>query len=93
MTFDIIALCRKQPGPTATVAAMLAAGPDPRVHRDAQLSQLYHDDGRLLGMHSDVPNPLWWVESRAPGHDRDAEAGRFTATLVASTGGASWSNR
>ncbi|WP_410649845.1 hypothetical protein [Amycolatopsis sp. cmx-4-54] len=48
---------------------------------------------RLLGI--DVPPPVWWVESRAPDGDADAEtaARDFTAALVAATGGPSWSSR
>lgn len=116
MTFDIVALCREQPGPEASLAAMHSAGPELRVDviESAQLVQLYHDDGRLmltvegarlvqvpgevrrvLGIEIEVPHPVWWVESRAPGHDPEAEAvaRRFTQALVATTGGLSWSNR
>ncbi|GDY33527.1 hypothetical protein [Gandjariella thermophila] len=116
MTFDIVALCREQPGPEATISAMLAAGPELRVNtvEHADLVQLYHDDGRLLvttegarlvqvpgearrllGIDAEVPHPVWWVESRAPGHDPEAEAvaRRFTRALLARTGGMSWSNR
>lgn len=115
MTFDIVALCREQPGPAATVSAMQAAGPQLRVNtiEQAGLVQLYHDDGRLLmttegarlvqvpgeverllGIVDDVPHPVWWVETRAPGHDQEAEATarRYTHALVAATGGM-WSNR
>lgn len=48
---------------------------------------------RLLGI--DVPPPVWWVESRAPDNDAEAEtaAREFTAALVAATGGSSWSSR
>ncbi|MER7861626.1 hypothetical protein ACIA2T_32585 [Amycolatopsis japonica] len=48
---------------------------------------------RLLGI--DVPPPVWWVESRAPEDDAEAEAiaRGFTAALVAATGGSSWSSR
>jgi hypothetical protein len=118
MTFDIIGLCARQPDPEATLAAMLAAGPD--LHVDAleqqQLVQLYHADGRLLltnegarlvqvpgevrrllgiGEEVELPHPVWWVESRAPGADPEAEAvaRNFTKALVARTGGLSWSNR
>lgn len=116
MTFDIVALCREQPGPEATMAAMRAAGPRLRVDTidEARLVQLYHEDGRLmlttegarlvqapgevrrlLRIDAEVPQPVWWVESRAPGHDPEAEAvaRRFTHALVAATGGLSWSNR
>lgn len=116
MTFDIVALCRQQPDPAVTLAAMREAGRGLRVDtiEHAQLVQLYHPDGRLLltiegarlvqvagevqrllGVADGVPHPVWWVESRAPGADREAEAvaRRFTHTLVAATGGMSWSNR
>jgi hypothetical protein len=116
MTFDIVALCRQQPDPAVTLAAMREAGPELRVDtvEHAQLVQLYHPDGRLLltmegprlvqvegeaqrllGITEGVPHPTWWVESRAPGNDRDAEAvaRRFTHALVAATGGISWSSR
>jgi hypothetical protein len=116
MTFDIVALCRQQPDPALTLAAMLEAGPDLRVDtvEEARLVQLYHPDGRLLltmegprlvqvpgeaqrllGITEGVPHPVWWVESRAPGADRDGEAvaRRFTHALVAATGGISWSSR
>jgi hypothetical protein len=116
VTFDIVALCREQPGPAETIGAMQAAGPQLRVNtvEHAQLVQLYHEDGRLLlttegarlvqvpgevrrllGFDEDVPHPVWWVESRAPGADPEAEAvaRRFTRALVAATGGVSWSNR
>ncbi|MBB5852031.1 hypothetical protein ACFQ05_02005 [Amycolatopsis umgeniensis] len=48
---------------------------------------------RLLGV--DVPPPVWWVEGRAPEGDSEAEtaARRFTAALVAATGGESWASR
>lgn len=50
MTFDIIALCRKQPDPPTTLAAMHEAGPQLRVNivDEARLVQLLHPDGRLL---------------------------------------------
>ncbi|QUG99930.1 hypothetical protein HUO13_03125 [Saccharopolyspora erythraea] len=116
MTFDIVALCREQPGPGAMLAAMRAAGPELRVNTidEAQLIQLYHEDGRLmmttegarlvqvrgevrrlLGFDEDVPHPVWWVETRAPGGDPEAEAAarRFTQALVTTSGGVSWSTR
>lgn len=116
MTFDIIALCREQPGPEAAISAMVAAGPDLRVNaiEEAELVQLHHADGRLmlttegarlvqvagetgrlLGIDSDVPHPVWWVEVRAPGHDLEAEAvaRRFIQAMLAETGGMLWSNR
>jgi hypothetical protein len=50
VTFDIIALCRRQPDPPTTLAAMLEAGPDLRVNivDESRLVQLFHPDGRLL---------------------------------------------
>ncbi|KOX13539.1 hypothetical protein ADK67_44085 [Saccharothrix sp. NRRL B-16348] len=62
----------------------------------ARLVQVPGEVRRLLGVRGDdVPHPTWWVESRAPGNDPTAEevARRFTHALLASTGGASWSNR
>lgn len=116
MTFDIVALCRENPGPEVLLGAMRAAGPQLRVNTvdEAQLIQLYHEDGRLmlttegarlvqaggevrrlLGVEEGVPNPVWWVESRAPSGDPEAveTARRFTRALVAEAGGASWSTR
>jgi hypothetical protein len=116
VTFDIVALCREQPGPGAMLAAMQAAGKELRVNTidEAALIQLFHEDGRLLlttegarlvqvrgevrrllGFDEDVPHPVWWVESRAPSGDSDAErvARRFTQALVVTSGGVSWSTR
>jgi len=61
----------------------------------ARLVQVPGEARRLLGITGEVPDPLWWVESRSPGADRDAEqvARRFTHALVAQTGGISWSSR
>lgn len=114
MTFDIIALCRRQPDPPTTLAAMLEVGPQLQVNvvDESRLVQLFHPDGRLLltmegsrliqvpgevqrilGVEAETP--VWWVESRAPGHDPEAEAlaRRFTRALLTMTGGSSWSNR
>ena len=61
----------------------------------ARLVQVPGEARRLLGITGQVPDPLWWVESRSPGADPDAErvARRFTHALVAQTGGLSWSSR
>ncbi|MGH4014313.1 MAG: hypothetical protein ACRDSL_10375 [Pseudonocardiaceae bacterium] len=61
----------------------------------ARLVQVAGEAQRLFGIAEGVPHPVWWVESRAPGADREAEAvaRRFTHALVAATGGVSWSNR
>lgn len=61
----------------------------------ARLVQVPGEAERLLGIPGEVPHPVWWVESRAPGADQEAEAvaRRFTRALVALTGGMSWSNR
>lgn len=61
----------------------------------ARLVQVAGEVHRLLGVAEGVPHPVWWVESRAPGADREAEAvaRRFTHALVAATGGVSWSSR
>lgn len=63
----------------------------------ARLVQVPGEVRRLLGIGEeiDVPHPVWWVESRAPGGDPEAQevARRFTQTLVAATGGLSWSSR
>jgi hypothetical protein len=60
-----------------------------------RLVQVPGEAQRLLGITKDVPHPVWWVESRAPGNDPDAEAvaRRFTDALVAATKGVSWSSR
>jgi hypothetical protein len=72
--------------------------PDGRLLLTTEGPRLVHVAGetqRLLGITEDVPHPVWWVESRAPGGDREAEAvvRRFTHALLAATGGVSWSNR
>ena len=61
----------------------------------ARLVQVPGEVRRLLGIDTEVPHPVWWVESRAPGADPEVEdvARRFTQALVAATGGVSWSNR
>ena len=61
----------------------------------ARLVQVPGEARRLLGITGEVPHPVWWVESRTPGADPDAEAvaRRFTHALVAQTGGMSWSSR
>ncbi len=61
----------------------------------ARLVQVPGEVSRLLGISEGVPHPVWWVESRAPGHDPEAEAvaRRFTQALVGVTGGVSWSSR
>ncbi|MFD5250560.1 hypothetical protein ACFWIW_38840 [Amycolatopsis sp. NPDC058340] len=52
---------------------------------------------RVLGIggETEVPHPVWWVESRAPENDPEAEAvaRAFTDALVGGTGGLSWSSR
>lgn len=50
MTFDIIGLCREQPEPATTLAALQAAGPELYVDlmEEQPLVQLYHPDGRLM---------------------------------------------
>nr|WP_225954570.1 hypothetical protein [Kibdelosporangium phytohabitans] len=59
----------------------------------ARLVQVPGEAKRLLGI--DVPNPVWWVESRAPSGDPEAEdvTKRFAQALVTATGGALWSTR
>lgn len=58
-----------------------------------RLVQVPGEAERLLG--TPVDAPVWWVESRAPSGDpRAAEvARRFTAELVAITGGRPWESR
>ncbi len=60
-----------------------------------RLVQVPGEAQRLLGITKDVPHPVWWVESRAPASDPEAEAvaRRFTDALLAATGGVSWSNQ
>ncbi len=50
MTFDVIALCRREPGPEAVVAALLTAGEGSFVDFDAdrQLIGVRHPGGRRL---------------------------------------------
>jgi hypothetical protein len=57
-----------------------------------RLVQVPGEARRLLGITAPVPEPGWWVESRAPGHDREAEevVRRFTRTLVQTAGGVLW---
>lgn len=59
----------------------------------ARLIQVPGEAQRLLGI--DVPHPVWWVETRAPDHDPEAEtaARRFTHALVSALGGVAWTNR
>ena len=62
----------------------------------ARLVQVPGEAHRLLGIENDaVPHPVWWVESRAPDDDPEAEAvaRRFAHALVAAAGGAAWSSR
>jgi hypothetical protein len=63
----------------------------------ARLVQVPGEVRRLLTIGDDVevPHPVWWVESRAPTGDPEAEAvaRAFTQALVAQTGGVSWSSR
>jgi hypothetical protein len=62
----------------------------------ARLVQVPGEVRRLLGVEGDdVPHPVWWVESRAPDRDPEAEAvaRRFTEALVTAAGGVPWSNR
>jgi hypothetical protein len=61
----------------------------------ARLVQVSGEVRRVLGIDAEVPHPVWWVESRAPGSDPDAAdvTLRFTKALVAATGGLAWSNR
>jgi hypothetical protein len=58
-----------------------------------RLVQVPGEARRLLGV--DVESPVWWVETHARGGDADAEAlaRRFTAAVVAGSGGVSWSGR
>ncbi|WP_370964222.1 hypothetical protein [Amycolatopsis sp. cg9] len=50
MTFDVVALCRREPGPEAVVAALLTAGEGSFVDFDAgrQLIEVRHAGGRVL---------------------------------------------
>ncbi|MPZ64127.1 MAG: hypothetical protein GEU83_00900 [Pseudonocardiaceae bacterium] len=61
----------------------------------ARLVQVPGEPRRLLGITDEVPTPVWWVESRSPGADPDAEAvaREFTRALAAQTEGMSWSSR
>ena len=58
-----------------------------------RLVQVPGEARRLLGV--DAPSPVWWVETRTPDGDPEAEAAarRFTHALVAALGGAAWSSR
>ncbi|RSN16383.1 hypothetical protein DMC63_22840 [Streptomyces sp. WAC 05977] len=64
---------------------------------DARLVRVPGEARRLLGIGDEVevPHPVWWVESRAPEGDPEAEsvARAFTEALVGGTGGLSWSSR
>jgi hypothetical protein len=59
----------------------------------SRLVQVPGEAERLLGV--PVDGPVWWVESRAPHDDPRAAdvARRFTAELVAITGGHTWAGR
>ena len=50
MTFDVVTLCPRQPGPEAVVAAILTAGEGSFVdfETDRQLIGVRHSDGRVL---------------------------------------------
>ena len=60
-----------------------------------RLVQVPGEARRLLGITDPVPEPGWWVESRAHGHDPEAErvVRRFTRRLAEHTGGAMWTSR
>lgn len=60
----------------------------------ARLVRVAGEVRRLLGI-DNAPHPVWWVETRSPGGDPEAEsvARRFMQALVAATGGVSWSSR
>ncbi|AUI61008.1 hypothetical protein [Amycolatopsis sp. BJA-103] len=62
---------------------------------DPRLVRVPGEARRLLGVEIEVPHPVWWVESRAPDEDPEAEAvaRAFTEALVGGTGGLSWSSR
>ncbi|WP_191254792.1 hypothetical protein [Amycolatopsis oliviviridis] len=64
---------------------------------EARLVRVPGEVRRLLGAGDevDVPDPVWWVESRALEEDPEAEtvARAFTDALLAGTGGLSWSSR
>lgn len=114
MTFDVVGLCRREPGADTLVSAIRAASAlsDVDVDEARLLFRIRHPEGRvllsiegarlirvpgevrrLLGV--DVSPPVWWVESRAPEDDEEAEAvaRAFTTALIAATGGTSWSSR
>jgi hypothetical protein len=61
----------------------------------SRLVQVAGEAQRLLGVTESTPDPVWWVESRAPGNDPEAEAvaRRFAHALVAAAGGVVWSSR
>ncbi|MEV6906871.1 hypothetical protein [Amycolatopsis sp. NPDC051071] len=56
MTFDIIGLCRDEPGPETVIPALAAAGEELLADfRDEQpLIRLHHPDGRLMTTLEDV---------------------------------------
>ncbi|OXM45633.1 hypothetical protein [Amycolatopsis alba] len=56
MTFDIIGLCREEPGPATVVPALAAAGGELRadIRDEPPLIRLLHPDGRLLTTVEDV---------------------------------------
>ncbi|QXV62305.1 hypothetical protein CVV72_38485 [Amycolatopsis sp. TNS106] len=64
---------------------------------DARLVRVPGEVRRLLGIDVgiELPHPVWWVESRAPEADPEAEAvaRAFTEALVGGTGGLAWSSR
>ncbi|ONF72574.1 hypothetical protein [Amycolatopsis keratiniphila] len=74
--------------------------PDGRLLLSIEETRLVRVPGearRVLGIATgtEVPHPVWWVESRAPENDPEAEfvARAFTDALVGGTGGLSWSSR
>ncbi|SCL48117.1 hypothetical protein [Micromonospora yangpuensis] len=94
-------------GPDLKLAAVEAAGlvqlfdpGDGRLLLTVETTRLVRVPGeteRLLGVALDdsFDGRVWWVECRAPdGDPRAAETGRrFTAELVAITGGLTWASR
>lgn len=56
MTFDIIGLCRDEPGAEETIEALLVAGPELLVAEQAEdgVTQLHHPDGRPLVVIEDI---------------------------------------
>lgn len=67
------------------------------VIEDIRLVRVPGEAQRLLGIdaETEVPHPVWWVESRARDDDPEAEAvaRTFIRALLERTGGLSWSNR